>query len=1056
MCSRPILRQPNYEQQFFLATDASAYGVGAVLLQEGELNPRTKKPTQHPIAYYSNTFTPTERNYDIYERELLAVIKALQHWRPHLAATEEPVIVLTDHANLTFWKNPKSVNRRVARWFAILQDYNLQIKHVPGKLHAAADMLSRPPSEDKGEKDNADLTLLPPQIFVRTTDSPWDQLLQDIIETQHRHRPLMEDWKRSKEVAQDDQEMYTRDGKIVVPPDESLKRRILRRNHDTPTRGHPGRDRTIDLLERHFWWPGLRKWTEEYVRGCATCQQNKICTHPLRIPSFRISTKEGTLPFQTVAMDLITNLPNSHGHDAILTIVDHGCTRAAIFLPCKTTITGEGVATLYHENVYRWFGLPAKIISDRDPRFTSHFAKALCQRLGIEQNISTAFHPQTDGVSERKNQWVELFLRHLTSDQQDDWSEWLTVATAVHNHYENATTRVAPIEALLGYLPRLDYSGPPSMNERAEERTITAHQKRVQAKEAINRWAGERPKAKLHAGDRVWLEGKNLKLPYQNLKLAPKRYGPFKISRVISPVAYQLDLPPSWTIHNVFHAGLLSPYHETKQYGANFPRPPPDVIDGEEEYEVEAIRNHRHFGKRRTLQYLIKWKGYPEADNTWENHGDVFAGQLIRQYHQTHPLRDKRKTSSRRVSINSIPTQWPLPLAPHLLSTSMSKSNTPSQFPLPTPNTSRSVWTEHPLPTPAALLLPPPPSSTTRLEQRSLAKSRSTPSLPSTSFLWEMENPSTSKSPWPDKPHERLPNTSRAPRLDSGPRPTTYSDWSKRLGMQLDDMQRSSRCSLTSLPTYDQATTPPDSQSEGEVVSPQKRERSPPPTAGRRMTIASRASSFLARMGTRWWPRTSNAPRKAPMHWEALGDQPTHSTPMNYTPPPPTIARPCLTPFPHGSSPSSPLTLRPTPSSSKKRSALMTGASSPRSSGITNARCAPRASLMRSPASSPRRTTFSRRFGSLTIASHEPTPVFDWHAARDLTPTSSRTTRRAALGDTPYAGVRSSKARVGLSSSRRVMIPASRRSGPSAITCVSNGLTGGTGSGFIDGELSLW
>ena len=110
MCSKPILRQPDYEQQFFLATDASAYGVGAVLLQEGEINPRTKKHTQHPITYYSNTFTPTERNYDIYERELFAVIKALQHWRPHLAATEKPVVILTDHANLTFWKNPKFVN----------------------------------------------------------------------------------------------------------------------------------------------------------------------------------------------------------------------------------------------------------------------------------------------------------------------------------------------------------------------------------------------------------------------------------------------------------------------------------------------------------------------------------------------------------------------------------------------------------------------------------------------------------------------------------------------------------------------------------------------------------------------------------------------------------------------------------------------------------------------------------------------------------------------------------------------------------------------------------
>ena len=111
MCSKPVLQQPDYTQPFFLATDAPAYGVGAVLSQEGDFNTRTKKFIQQPIAYYSTTFTPTERNYDIYERELLAVIKALEHWRPHLAATEEPVTVLTDHANLTFWKNPRKVNR---------------------------------------------------------------------------------------------------------------------------------------------------------------------------------------------------------------------------------------------------------------------------------------------------------------------------------------------------------------------------------------------------------------------------------------------------------------------------------------------------------------------------------------------------------------------------------------------------------------------------------------------------------------------------------------------------------------------------------------------------------------------------------------------------------------------------------------------------------------------------------------------------------------------------------------------------------------------------------
>src|SRR5712675_591411 len=125
---------------------------GAILLQEGDINPqKPSKPHLHPIAYYSATFTPTERNYDIYERELLAIIKALQHWRPHLAWTPHPFTLITDHANLTFWKHPRKVNRRVARWYGELQDYWFQIKHVPGKTHTAADFLSRPFVDDKGE-----------------------------------------------------------------------------------------------------------------------------------------------------------------------------------------------------------------------------------------------------------------------------------------------------------------------------------------------------------------------------------------------------------------------------------------------------------------------------------------------------------------------------------------------------------------------------------------------------------------------------------------------------------------------------------------------------------------------------------------------------------------------------------------------------------------------------------------------------------------------------------------------------------------------------------------
>jgi hypothetical protein len=144
----------------------------------------------------------------------------------------------------------------------------------------------------------------------------------------------------------------------------------------------------------------MKSWIENYVKGCAMCQQNKILTHRKQTPAYWIPMEENMQPFQRVAMDLITGLPAIRGKDAILTIVDQGCSQAVVFLPCSTKITGPGIAQLYHDHVFWWFGLPTKIISDRDPRFMSHFSKALTMRLGIEQNISTAFHPQTDGLLE--------------------------------------------------------------------------------------------------------------------------------------------------------------------------------------------------------------------------------------------------------------------------------------------------------------------------------------------------------------------------------------------------------------------------------------------------------------------------------------------------------------------------------------------------------------------------------------------------------------------------------------------------------------------------------
>ena len=157
---------------------------------------------------------------------------------------------------------------------------------------------------------------------------------------------------------------WRREGKLAVPLNLTIKREIMRVMHEGLITGHLGRDETITQTQRNYWWPDMRAWITEYIQGCATCQQNKIATHRTCPPMYKILTDPTALPFQQVAMDLIIGLPESNRHDSILTIVDHGCSCAAVFLPCTKEISGPRIAQLYFDCIYQWFGLPKKIISD--------------------------------------------------------------------------------------------------------------------------------------------------------------------------------------------------------------------------------------------------------------------------------------------------------------------------------------------------------------------------------------------------------------------------------------------------------------------------------------------------------------------------------------------------------------------------------------------------------------------------------------------------------------------------------------------------------------------
>ena len=170
-------------------------------------------------------------------------------------------------------------------------------------------------------------------------------------------------------------------------------------------------------------------------------------------------------------------------------------------------------------------------------------------------------------------------------------------------------------------------------NKTVEERHQIIKEHREAALHALDKAAQSTPASQYKVGEWVWLKAKYLALPYASVKLAPKCHRPFQIMKEISPVAYQLALPRAWTIHNVFHSSLLTHYKETRESGAQFQHPPPELVGNEEEYEVEQIINHRHFGRCCQLQYLIHWKGYSATDDTWEPADQVHADDLVKKYH---------------------------------------------------------------------------------------------------------------------------------------------------------------------------------------------------------------------------------------------------------------------------------------------------------------------------------------------------------------------------------------------------------------------------------------
>ncbi len=411
--AEPVLAHAKLNDQFELEVDASGYAVGAVLLQRKEDNKK------HPIGYYSATLNEAQWNYNIYNLELLTIVMALKNWRPLLAGSPHKIIIYSDHLNLQYWWLPQRISWRVAREVLELSEYDFEIRHVPGKLNGRADALSRRPGYDQGENDNRNVTVLPDHVFVRVIRAEQAPPLQWVI-SQEEMEPTNPVYQQDKKVLgpwvdahrlKKIEGTWYKEGRHVVTGNEGHKCTFIHDHHDTPTYGHLGINKTYQLTSWRYWWPNMQQDIINYIKGCAECQRNKVNTRPTKALLQPIFPQCKAMPFETVALDFITKLPLSQGYDSILTIMDHDCSKAALFIPCWEAMTAEETAGLIVQHIFPWFGLPLKFISDRDPKFASRFIQGLCKGTGTMQNISTAYHPRMDGQLERTNQWLEQYLR---------------------------------------------------------------------------------------------------------------------------------------------------------------------------------------------------------------------------------------------------------------------------------------------------------------------------------------------------------------------------------------------------------------------------------------------------------------------------------------------------------------------------------------------------------------------------------------------------------------------------------------------------------------------